>query len=142
MSGTCGVWSCRRGLYAVVLDCDGLLALRGAVPDEDENQIAWLAKLEREVGGPLEMVLPEHLARAASLGRLAQLYQCQVWVAPDRLVASIRAVVWDRPSPRQLAAMLARLPRVRDLRVALRRMPGDDYRQLTLFDPLRLRRRT
>lgn len=137
MNSTCGIWPARRGLYAVVLDREGLIAVAGAVPIDDDEQLGWLSRAEYYAGTGLQLIFPEYLARATGLSRMALLNGYDVWVAPQKLVSAVACSAWYRPAPRQLAGVLARLPRVPDLRRALRRMPRDDEWQLQLFEPSR-----
>jgi hypothetical protein len=44
-------------------------------------------------------------------------------VAQTELIGLVAAAAWCRPTPRQLAAALARLPRIRAARSSLRQLP-------------------
>ena len=129
---TCGVWPAARGLVAALVDADGVLALTTALPGDPDERCLWLSRAVAHHGPCFEMVLPSSVARDDSLGRLTLEHGYPVWVAPTRLVLAIARAAWWRPSPRQMAAILARLPQVRPLRSALRRLPPDEPRQLTL----------
>jgi hypothetical protein len=129
---TCGVWPAARGLVAALIDADGVLTLTAGLPADADERGLWLSRAVAHHGPVLELVLPSSVARDDSLGRLALEHGYAVWVAPARLVLAIARAAWWRPSPRQMAAILARLPQVRSLRSALRRLPPDEPRQLTL----------
>lgn len=131
---TCGVWPGRRGLVGAVADADGQLAHVGTLPNDADQSGCWLSRTEAHCGPGLELVLTERLARSDPLGRLALELGYRVWVAPLGLVRLIAETSWWRPSPRQFATVLARLPRSRTARLTLRQMPLDPGpRQLRLF---------
>ena len=126
MSASCGLWRTKRGcLLAAIVDLDGLLLGTEPVPDDEEDRCDWFAPVQWHYGPFLEIVLTEHLARYDSLGRLALLLGYRVWIAPANIVTPMSRAAWYRPTPRQLAAMLARMPRVARLRLALRHLPPD-----------------
>ena len=135
MSASCGFWRTGRGgLVAAVVDLDGFLAVVEPLPDDEEERGAWLSRTVYLYGPVIELVLTEAMARHDDLGRLALMMGHRVWVAPANLVTPLARAAWYRPAPRQLAAMLARLPRVARLWPVLRRMPEDPGpRQLPLF---------
>jgi len=126
MSASCGFWRTERGgLLAAIVDLDGLLLGAELVPDDEEDRCGWFARALWHYGPFLELVLTEPNARHDDLGRLALMLGHRVWVAPANLVTALAQAAWYRPSPRQRAAMLARLPRVALLRATLRRAPRD-----------------
>lgn len=135
MSASCGFWrTSRGGLLAAIVDLDGFLASVDAVPDDEEERSAWLSRAQYLYGPTIELVLTEPIARHDGLGRLALMMGHRVWLAPANLITPLARAAWYRPAPRQLAAMLARLPRVDRLRTVLRRLPADPGpRQLPLF---------
>jgi hypothetical protein len=134
VSPTCGLWPGRRGLVGAVLDADGQLASVGTLPPHESETGLWLSQTEAHCGPGLELVLTEQLARHHPVSRLALDLGYLAWVAPPDLVKLISGAAWWRPTPRQLAAMLARLPRVRAARFMLRRLPLEPGpRQLRLF---------
>lgn len=131
---TCGVWRSRPGLRVAVVDPDGSLVSTENLPPDDEGRFDWLAHCQFEHGPDLALVLPELVARYDTLGRLALERGHVVWIAPAALVEPIARAAWQRPSPSQMAALLARVPLVAALRASLRYAPGDDPRQLRLLD--------
>jgi len=132
---SCGFWSTRRGLVGAVVDVDGPLLLACCLPEDATDRSAWISNIERSYGAPLELVFTEHTARWELLARVAVELGHRVWIAPRDLVVAMGRAAWWRPRPQQLAATLARFPRVASLRQSLRMCPADPGpRQLRLFD--------
>lgn len=136
---TCGLWPSSRGVVAAVVDADGILALVAPLPHDSDERDLWLSRTVAHHGPGLELVMTESLARYDSLGRFALECGYPLWIAPPRLVTAIARAAWWRPAPRQLAALLARMPQVRPLRAALRRRRPDEPRQMSLLLPARPR---
>lgn len=133
---TCGLWPGARALIGAVVDPDGLLVAAGGLPqgNDDGEDGSWLSHLEAHYGPDLELVLTPRLARQNPLGRVAVELGYQVWVAPSHLVSLVASAAWYKPSPRQLATVLARLPLTRATRAALRQLPlAPGPRQLRLL---------
>lgn len=138
MSGfTCGVWPARRGrgLIAVVVDEDG----RQTHPPVTVNrspESAWdfLAGLDASVGLDCELVLPDWLARAYDVGRIALQRGGVVWLVPATLLEAVRIVAHlSTGPPARTAAALARLPLASALRAQLRRLMPPPPHQMPLL---------
>jgi hypothetical protein len=130
---TCGIWRGGRGLVAVVVDEDGLVAFEGYLPLE-EAWPRWLSTLAANHGANLSLVLSDRCARRERIGRVAVRLGYQLLIAPTELVTPLSRAAWSKPSARQLAALLARLPRIRAFRSALRaNLPRSAPKQMALF---------
>jgi hypothetical protein len=124
LGNSCGLWPTSRGLVASLVDADGVLAYAGAIPaDSEDDFLDWLAGIQRYHGPITHLVLTESLARDSFLAAHAIQYGHRLWIAPLGLVTSISRAAWWRPTPRGIAAMLARLPLVAALRAFLRLAP-------------------
>jgi hypothetical protein len=121
----CGLWPSSRGFVAAVVDPDGALITVATLPVEAEEQIAWLSGHRTLCSPGPDLVLSEPTARRHAIGRYALASGYRVWVAPMSLVTPISRAAWWRPTPRQIATLLARLPKSRALRASLRRLPPD-----------------
>ena len=115
---TVGLWTMKHRFVAVADgdDADGspLVALR-----TDEDRWALLDHFDKNLGLDWELVLPDDLARADSIGELAKDRLISRWIAPQELVDAIRHAA-GLSQPRQIARMLARLPSRPKLRSLLR----------------------
>jgi hypothetical protein len=117
---TCGIWRGSRRLIAVTVDDEGCVVFEGALPAQSQDWPAWFSGLELRHGPGIALVLTERTARHERIGQVAVDVAESVWIAPADVVAQISRAAWFRPTPRQLATVLARLPRVRAYRAALR----------------------
>lgn len=132
---TCGLWSARRRLIAVVVDDEGRASPAIAAPLDDDARWGLLARLDAVHGLDCELVIPEDMAKDESIGRLALARGVAVWVAPQCVIDAIRAAAaLATGPPARTAAMIARLALVPIWRGQLRRLgPTIDQRQLPLF---------
>jgi fructose-specific component phosphotransferase system IIB-like protein len=122
---SCGLWPTHRGLVGAVVDADGVLVFAGRLPTDLDERNSWLFHVERHYGASPELVLTEPVARRDPIGRITAECGFTVWVAPLSVVTPLARAAFWRPTPRQLAALLARMPRVASLRAALRLVPRD-----------------
>jgi hypothetical protein len=132
---SCGLWSARRRLVAVVMDDEGRASPAIVVAPNDDARWGLLERLDAVHGLDCQLILPEELAKADSIARLAITRGIVVWVAPQRLVEAIRAAAaLATGPPARTAAMIGRLPLVPSWRGHLRRLGQQhDRRQLPLF---------
>lgn len=128
-----GVWaSANRRLVAVAVDGEGRAGPALRVASADEATWALLAYLEAtHRGGAFALVLSDHLARNAPIGRAALETGVGLWLAPKPLVEGLRAV--GRLTPARTAAALARLPAHTVFRAQLLRVAPGEQRQLSLW---------
>jgi hypothetical protein len=128
------VWLGDRELVGVVVDHDGARVIASRIPDDEPGEaLNWLARAEYEVGPGLELVVSSCTVRHLDLAAHALLLEPRVWVAPRNIVLAVCRAAWWRPTPRQIATVLARMPYSRHLRACLRLQPRISYRQLRLF---------
>lgn len=132
---SCGLWSARRRLLAVVVDDEGRASPAVAAALDDDARWGLLERLDAVHGLDCELVVPDDLARVDSIARLALARGIAVLVAPQRLVEGIRVVAaLATGPPARTAAMIARLALVPVWRGHLRRLEGQiDRRQLPLL---------
>jgi hypothetical protein len=131
---TCGVWPCRRGLAAVVVDEEGRVITSVVAARDADAQSTLLSHLDAEVGLDYELVLPDWLTKSHPIARLAIDRGIALWLVPHALVDSVRIVGrLGAGPPARTAAALARLPLAHALRGQLRRSAPGDRRQLPLL---------
>lgn len=101
----------------------------------DDARWGFLEHLDATVGLDCELILPEYLLRADSIGRLAAERGMAVYFVPYPWAAAICAVAGlTTGPPARRAAMLARFPVVPSLRPHLRpAASASDCRQLKLL---------
>lgn len=131
---TCGLWATRRRLIAAAVDERGVAMWIGSADRDDDGCWGLLATVDAQVKVDFELVLPEAIARADPISRIASDRGLALWVVPDALVESVRMVGrLGAGPPARTAAALARLPLARAMRAQLRRVSHTDSRQLRLL---------
>jgi hypothetical protein len=135
---TCGLWPTIRGLVGALVDPDGAVITAATLPAAVDEQLDWLSRYRSLCDPGVDLVITEPTARHEPLGRLALEFGYRVWIAPLSLVTPISRAAWWRPTARQIATLLARLPNSIALRAILRRLPPNPSpSQLCLFsEPL------
>lgn len=133
----CGLWPGERGLVGAVVDLDGVVlearTIRPSDDDEIDEHDVWFGRVTRFHGPQIEVVVTPRLARGHPACRLALDLGHRVWLAPRSVLELIASVAWWRPTPRNYAIALARMPLSRAARPLLRTLMPDPPRQLRLF---------
>lgn len=133
---TCGIWLARRGrgLIAVVVDEGGQAQPPLSFGRSPDDVWALLAHLDVMVGCDCVLVLPDWLAQADDIARLAAERGADVWLVPPAILEAVHVVAHLATGPpARTAAALARLPLAPLFRAQLRRLSPPNRKQLPLF---------
>lgn len=104
----CGVWVAKKKLIVAVVEPLGFVSAELSVPRQDDARYAFLRTVSAIPGAELVFRGGE----SDPIIRLAEERCVPFWLVHAGFVDGFcRAAGFQRPSPRRLAALLARLPR-------------------------------